>query len=156
MFYSLSKPPSLWVFSFHQKPRPIVEKKSLSLSFVHSFSFYDYDDDDSLTQKKSTAARNQSPSWRLARRWTFVCVSFQTASLSESVLSCRLFLNCCWCCCGPFPLLLISLQTRFVSFFCAPFIIVFQHLWTRRVRYPEGFFSLLLLHDAAGFYFLYF
>jgi hypothetical protein len=88
-----------------------------------------------------------------------LCVSLRIASLSESLLSCRLFfLNCCWCC-GPFPLLLISLQTRFVSFFfCAPFIIVFQHLWTRRVRYPEGFFSLLLLllHDAAGFYFFIF
>jgi hypothetical protein len=65
MFYSLAKPPSLWVFFFPSKPRPIVEKIlfRLSLSFVRSFffSFYDYDDD-SPTQKKSTAARNQSPS----------------------------------------------------------------------------------------------
>lgn len=99
--------------------------------------------------RKST--RNQSLSWRQPWRLNVHVCLLPSAVLFNyivkvnphfSVLSSVFFLLLC-------RLLLIC---HFPStFFLCTFIIVFQHLWTRRVRYPEGSF----LFDAAGFSYLF-
>lgn len=119
---TLAKPPSLWVFSFHQTP-PYCGKVFLFRLFVRSFVFFLSPFVSFLflfmimmmiPHKK--VLRGISHQVDGSRVGGLLCVSpvslLATASLSESLLSCRLFFFSC-CCCGPFPLLLISLQTRF-------------------------------------------